>query len=79
MKNKRQSGGRRGSDTEFGADDDYTSLDVASYTEMTGAVPRPPITDAEAEGYSDIVSMPQKRADHAGKQKLRKNRRNEFL
>ena len=77
MKKKRSKHYR--ADTEFGMDDDYTSLDVASYTEMTGAVPRPPITDAEAEGYSDVVSMPQKRSTHAGKQKLRKNRRNEFL
>lgn len=64
---------------EFGKDDDYTSLDIASLTEVTGSVPRPPLTDAEAEGYSDIVSMPQQCSSHAGKQELRKSKREEKL
>ncbi len=64
---------------EFSDFDDYSSLDVASYTEVTGSVPRPPLTDAEAEGYSDIVSMPQQCATHADKQELRKSKRQERL
>lgn len=64
---------------EFGNFDDYSSLDIASYTEMTGAVPRPPLNDAEADNYADIVSMPQQCADHANAQKLRKSKRQEKL
>ena len=65
---------------EFGEDEDYySSLDIASYTEMTGAVPTPPLNDAQAENYADIVSMPQQCADHAGKQELRKSKRQERL
>jgi hypothetical protein len=60
-------------------DDDYASIDVASCTEITGAALRPPLTDAEAENYSDIISMPQQRADHADQQKLKKSKRKEKL
>ncbi len=56
-----------------------TPMDVISNTDVTGAVPRPPLTDAEAEGYGDIVPMPQQRADHAGKQQLKKGKRGEHL
>ncbi len=44
---------------------DYSTLDIASATEMTGAAMRPPLTDAEAENYGDIIAMPQQRATHA--------------
>lgn len=72
MGKKRRKIDKEKGDTEFG--DDYTSMamEVASYTEMTGAVPRPPLSDAEVENYSDIVSMPQKRADHADRGRQRK-------
>lgn len=40
-------------------DDDYVSLDIASSTECTGMMYKPPITDDEVEGYSDIYSVPQ--------------------
>lgn len=73
MDRKRKPAQACAEDTEFG--DDYTSLDVASLTEVTGSVPRPPANEAEAENYSDIVSMPQQCADHAGRQKLRKSKR----
>jgi|GEM_PF-2464757 hypothetical protein len=63
------------SSTELSRKNDYAPPDVASYTEMTGAVPAPPLTDAETEAYGDIVSMPQQRADHAGRQTLRKSKR----
>lgn len=46
-------------------EDDYLSLDITSATECTGMVPTPPLTEAEAEGYSDICSMPQKKASQA--------------
>ena len=51
-------------DTTF-SDEDYSTLDIASNTEMTGAAMRPPLTDAEAENYGDIIPMPQQRATHA--------------
>ncbi len=67
-------------DTEFSRnDDDYTSLDIASCTEMTGAAMRPPLTDAEAENYGDIISMPQQRADHADGQRPKRCKREEKL
>ena len=80
MKKKRKDDKQTDNAVEFGKDEDYySSLDIASYTEMTGAVPTPPLNDAQAENYSDIVSVPQQCADHAGKQELRKSKRQERL
>ncbi len=66
---------KKDSNTEFS--NDYTSMDVASYTEMTGAAMRPPLTDAEAENYRDIISMPQQRADQANQSA--RSKRKEYL
>lgn len=39
------------------SDPEYVSaMDTALFTEMTGAVPTPPISDFEEEAYEDIVS-----------------------
>jgi len=65
-------------DTTF-TDDDYATLDIASTTEMTGAAMRPPLTDAEAENYGDIIAMPQQRSTHADGQGQKKSRRDETL
>lgn len=47
---------------DFLDDDDYVSLDISSANECTGMVPTPPLTEAEVEGYSDVYSVPQKKA-----------------
>ena len=60
-------------------DDDYSTLDIASATEMTGAAMRPPLTDAEAENYGDIIAMPQQRATHADGKKQKKCKREDKL
>jgi len=65
-------------DTTF-SDEDYSTLDIASNTEMTGAAMRPPLTDAEAENYGDIIPMPQQRATHADGQRPKKCKREEKL
>lgn len=46
-------------------EDSYTSLDVASTMDCTGMIPTPPLTEEEAENYSDLYSMPQQNAYNA--------------
>jgi len=78
MKNKQKDVVRPGHKVEF-SDDDYTSLDVASYTETTGAAYRPPLTEAEAENYGDIIAMPQQRATCANAKGSKKCKREDKL
>ena len=40
-------------------EDDYVSLDLASNTECTGMMYKPPVTESEVEGYEEIYSVPQ--------------------
>ena len=73
MSKKNKDSGSR--NTGFNEDEYYSTLDITSATEMTGAAIRPPLTDAEAENYGDIISMPQQRATHAdakGKEKCKR-------
>lgn len=56
----------------YNHEDDYTSLDVSSATECTGAVPTPPLTEAEVDGLASVYSVPQRKAtqaDEDGKKK----------
>ncbi len=46
-------------------EEDYATLDIASATDCTGMVPRPPLNDVEAENFADILSMPQQSAGNA--------------
>ncbi|RPF43342.1 hypothetical protein EDD70_2305 [Hydrogenoanaerobacterium saccharovorans] len=40
-------------------DDDFFDFDtIASATECTGLIPTPPLSDEEAESYTDIYSIP---------------------
>lgn len=59
---------------DFIDDDDYVSLDISSATECTGMVPTPPLTDAEVEGYSDVYSVPQKKAAQTDADGIKKRR-----
>lgn len=45
--------------------DDMLSMDVISATEVTGMVPTPPLTEAQAEGYRNLFPIPQPRAASA--------------
>jgi len=66
-------------DHPFSNEDYYSTLDITSATEMTGAAMRPPLTDAEAENYGDIISMPQQRATHADGKDQKKCKREDKL
>ena len=52
---------------EENAEDNYTSLDIASSTECTGMMYKPPVTDEDVEGYQDIYSVPQQKDINAQK------------
>jgi hypothetical protein len=45
--------------------DDMLSMDVISATEVTGMVPTPPLTEAQAEGYRQLFPIPQPKAASA--------------
>jgi len=40
-------------------DNDYSPRNIASTTDCTGMMYKPPMTEDEAENYGDIYSMPQ--------------------
>lgn len=43
------------------------SHQVNSATDSTGAIPTPPLTDEDVEGYLDIIPVPQRKAECAVK------------
>jgi len=40
-------------------DEDYSPRNIASTTDCTGMMYKPPVTDDETENYEDIYSVPQ--------------------
>jgi len=40
-------------------DDDSSGMEITSMTECTGMMYKPPVTDGDVEGYSDIYPVPQ--------------------
>ena len=40
-------------------DEDYSPRNIASTTDCTGMMYKPPVTEDEAEGYEDIYPVPQ--------------------
>ena len=40
-------------------DEDYSPKNIASTTDCTGMMYKPPVSDEEAEAYEDIYSVPQ--------------------
>lgn len=59
---------------DFIDNDDAVSLDISSANECTGMVPTPPLTEAEVEGYSDVYSVPQKKAAQTDADGIKKRR-----
>lgn len=50
-------------------ENDYSPRNIASTTDCTGMMYKPPVTDEEAENYEDIYSIPQQ-TDTAAQQTL---------
>ncbi len=48
-------------------EEDYSPRNIASTTDCTGMMYKPPVTDGETEAYGDIYSVPQQ-TDTVGQQ-----------
>ncbi len=48
-------------------DDEITNHTIVSANEVTGMVPRPPLNEAEVEGYLTLFPVEQQEAFHAKK------------
>lgn len=65
MKKKSKLERDEGLDSQFA--DDMISMDVSSATDMTGAVPTPPLNEGQAEGYNNLFPVTQPVSEAAKK------------